>query len=288
MPGFNHVLLTRFNLPTPGLESLIRAHDGWLRERIELFERYCAPSVAHQTHPDLDWLVYFDPESPQWLMKRLRPLVDRGLFRPVYRSAVTMPDLVSDIRETVREKREVLVTTNLDNDDGLAVDFSERLATVSTSHPQAVLYFARGLVKNSDGLHLLTDRRNAFVSVWESWDSPVTSWSEYHNEFARIMPAIELDGRPGWLQVVHGSNVSNRVRGRLVSPDGFRALFGDMLDDVAEPSLFELGKDLLLLNPARTVRDSTRAAARRSALRLLGKERYGQAKLKLRVVRRTG
>ncbi|MDN5763584.1 MAG: hypothetical protein L0H41_14875, partial [Microlunatus sp.] len=68
----------------------------------------------------------------------------------------------------------------------------------------------------------------------------------------------------------------------------FRALFGDMLDAVAEPSLFELGKALLLLHPARTVRDSTRAAARRSALRLLGKERYGQAKLKLRVVRRTG
>jgi hypothetical protein len=26
----DHVLLTRFNLPSRGLESLIRAKDGWL------------------------------------------------------------------------------------------------------------------------------------------------------------------------------------------------------------------------------------------------------------------
>ncbi len=42
----DHVLLTRFNLPTPGVEGLIRAREGWLQDRIELFELYCAPSVA--------------------------------------------------------------------------------------------------------------------------------------------------------------------------------------------------------------------------------------------------
>ena len=45
----DHVLLTRFNLPSKGHESLVRAQENWLRNRVVLFERYCLPSVAAQT-----------------------------------------------------------------------------------------------------------------------------------------------------------------------------------------------------------------------------------------------
>lgn len=273
------MLLTRFNLPTPGIESLIRAREGWLRERVVLFERYCAPSVAGQTHPNLDWIVYFDPQSPDWLVQRLRPLAEAGLFRPVYRSAVTVPELVSDVREVVRDKQDVLITTNLDNDDGLALDFSERLIAMRLDHPRAAVYMSRGLIKSPGGVYLRRDPRNAFVSVREPWDSPVTSWGQYHNEFHRVMPTVEIGGQPGWLQVVHGSNVSNRVRGRLVAPQAYPDLFGHSLDDSARPSRWELGADAIVRHPTRTVRDAGRALLRRAGLGLLGKEGYGRAKL---------
>lgn len=60
----SHVFVTRFNLPTPGPESLVRAQEGWLRNRWELFCRYTVPSMRAQTSCDYDWLIYFDPESP--------------------------------------------------------------------------------------------------------------------------------------------------------------------------------------------------------------------------------
>ncbi len=287
MQGTDHFILTRFNLPTPGLESRIRARDGWLRERVELFLHYCAPSVERQGDPDLRWLVYFDPESPRWLMDRLAPLVDRGLFTPVYRTTVSTEDLVSDLRGAVPHPSPVLLTTNLDNDDALSVDACRRLAAVDSADPKAVIYLKNGLIKSPDGLYLRTDRRNAFVSVRETWDAPVTSWSEYHNEFPRVMPAIEVGGGPAWLQVVHGSNVSNRVRGRLVSPRRYRELFGDQLDDVAEPAGSDVVRDLLVRVPARSLRDAGRSAVRRSALGLLGKDRYGQVKLRLASLRRS-
>src|SRR6185312_5627395 len=63
----NHVLLTRFNLPSAGVQELIRAKDGWLRGRVALFERYTVPSVQAQTTQDFTWLIYFDPASPTWL-----------------------------------------------------------------------------------------------------------------------------------------------------------------------------------------------------------------------------
>jgi hypothetical protein len=285
----DHILLTRFNLPTSGVEGVIRAREGWLRNRVELFEHYCAPSVAAQTRP-VGWIIYFDPESPAWKLDRLAPLVERGLFRPIYRASVSDEELVSDLRETVPSPQSVLLTTNLDNDDGLASDFSERLIATRCAHDRAALYVTRGLVKSPRGLFLRRDPVNAFPSVRESWDAPVTAWSEYHNEFPRVMPSIQVAGGPGWLQVVHGENVSNRVRGRLVSPGAYAGRFGDMLDDVAEPSRADRWKDGALYRPGRVVRDTTRATTRTTALRLLGKERYSDAKLALvrsqRAVRR--
>lgn len=274
----DHVILTRFNLPTPGVEGAIRAREGWLQNRVELFELYCAPSVANQTCP-VSWIVYFDPESPDWLFERFSPLVERGLFRPIMRASVDQGELLSDIRDTVPERGDDLITTNLDNDDGLAVDFCERLGSVATPHRRVAIYAPLGLVKSSDGVFLRTDRRNAFCSVREPWQGAITAWAEYHNEFARIMPVVELEGPPAWLQVVHGANVSNRVRGRLVSSLPYKARFGTMLDDARVPTSTDLARDVFFRLPLRATRDGARSAVRVAGLRLLGKDRYQQSKL---------
>jgi putative rhamnosyltransferase len=276
----DHVVLTRFNLPSHGVEGMIRAREGWLRQRVELFETYTIPSVASQTLP-LTWLVYLDPESPSWLLERLAPWARRGLFRPVLRASVSGEELVSDIVEAAPRRGDFLVTTNLDNDDGVASDLSARLASVSDPRPRIAIYLTRGLVKSGDQLYLRTDRRNAFCSVRETWDDPVTAWSEYHNELGSAMPVLELGGAPAWLQVVHGNNVSNRVRGRLVAPAAYRDRFAGLLDDARAPSASELVADRYLRRPARELRDGARSAARVAGLRLLGKDRYSRAKVAL-------
>lgn len=281
VPGLDHVILTRFNLPTGGVEGLVRAREGWLRERIDLFERYCAPSVAAQQGVDVTWIVYLDPASPGWLLDRMAPYAERGLLHPVLREVVGVAELREDIAAVVGTPGDVLLTTNLDNDDGLAVDFCARLAAVATDEARVALYATRGLVLSDDGLFLLRDRRNAFCSVRENWDDPVTSWSEYHNELHRVMPVVEIDGPPAWLQVVHGGNVSNRVRGRLVDPAGHRSAFAVPLD-VREPARRDLLVDRAVRAPARRLRDGSRAATRRAGLRVLGKDRYAAAKAALR------
>ncbi len=108
------------------------------------------PSLAAQTRPDFDWLVYLDPESPAWLVERIRVLASDGLFRPVYRATIDKDELVQDIRDTVRPRGDVLITTNLDNDDALAADALERIASVCSGEPRAVVYLSRGLVKSPE------------------------------------------------------------------------------------------------------------------------------------------
>ena len=54
---------------------------------------------------------------------------------------------------------------------------------------------------------------------------PLTCWSDWHNQLGRHMDVVEVEGEPGWLQVIHGANVSNRVRGTMTDPARYRALF---------------------------------------------------------------
>ncbi|MEC5184921.1 hypothetical protein RCH12_002392 [Cryobacterium sp. MP_3.1] len=267
----DHVLITRFNLPTPGPEGRLRQREGWLTGRADLFEKYCLPSVRAQTNQNFRWLVYLDPDSPEWLIQRLAPYVRDQVFEPIYRAAVTPAIILDDIRAGRTTPSADLLTTNLDNDDGLAADFVDRLQRIPPSGPRSALYLASGLILGPDGLFLRVDKLNAFCSVRETWNDPVTCWADWHTLLPRSMPSVAVSGPPAWLQVVHGSNVSNRVRGRLVASSGYAALFPTLPTDLDQPTRTDLLRDRLWSGPARLLRESSRAAVKSTLLFLVGK-----------------
>jgi hypothetical protein len=275
--NLDHVLLTRFNLPTGGVEGLIRAREGWLRERVGLFEAYCAPSVHSQTCQDFRWIIYFDPDSPEWLndwISRNAP----GRFTPVFRSSVSSDDVVIDIRTFLGGGSSMLVTSNIDNDDSFALDFVERIQSAASPTERTALYITCGLIKNGTRIYLRRDTRNAFCSVIESWESPSTCWCDWHNLLGNSMKVVQLDGDPGWLQVVHGRNVSNRVRGRLVSPSRYVRLFPGFFDDVAPVPLRARASDVIFAQPARSLKEAGRAVVKGIAMKVFGKEGLSRAK----------
>ncbi|AXJ09295.1 glycosyltransferase [Arthrobacter sp. PM3] len=268
----DHVILTRFNLPSEGAESTVRAKEGWLRTRVELFERYCLPSVENQTVRSFNWVIYFDPQSPEWLKARIDKLSRGSVFTPIYRARVSQAELVTDLRAVTGAKAPRLLTTNLDNDDGLASDFVARLQQVPVGEQRAAIYLVHGLIRSGTGLYLRTDRANAFCSVQEDWHSAQTCWADWHNLLGRTMNVIEIGGDPAWLQVIHGTNVSNRIRGRLTTVEAFEPLFGALLDGAVNPGRAALARDLLVARPGRYARDLGREALKRAAMSVLGKE----------------
>lgn len=268
----DHVLLTRFNLPTEGVESLVRAQDGWLRNRQILFERYCLPAVASQTEQNFKWIIYFDTQSPEWLCTRIAELERLGLFTAIYRDEVPHDVLVEDIRKVTGASGDVLLTSNLDNDDGLAVDFVYRLQTAVKDDERVAMYLVNGLIQQGGNLYLRKDPINAFCSVAESWNGPSTCWSDWHTKLGRQMRVIRLGGAPGWLQVIHSGNVSNRVRGFRVSPRSYIKGFAVGVDEVAEPSVWDKLVDRWVLGPARSSRDSVRKLGKNLILSVAGKK----------------
>ncbi|OMH23859.1 hypothetical protein BKD30_10840 [Tersicoccus phoenicis] len=281
----DHVLLTRFNLPSPGVESLVRAKEGWLRNRQSLFERYCLPSVRAQVQRSFHWIIYLDVQSPDWLKNRITELSHDGLFVPIYREEVPRDDLLKDIRAVTGAAGDVLLTTNLDNDDAVAVDFVARLQKGVAGTARRALYLTNGLIMQTDALYRHRDVSNAFCSVAESWNAPVTCWSDWHNRLEYSMPATRLHGAPGWLQVVHGGNVSNRVRGVRVRPDRYTALFPSVVATMPQPRSRDLWMDQLVRSRVRLLRDGARAVAKRTILQVGGKA--GLDRIKVLVAGRT-
>jgi hypothetical protein len=268
----DHVLLTRFNLPSPGAESLIRAKDGWLRGRLELFESYCLPSVRRQTNQNFHWIMYFDPESPSWLTDRISVLNKDAVFTAIYRAEVSNAELLQDLEAVCGTRGHELITTNLDNDDGLAADFVARVQNAGSDGSRTAIYLASGLVRCGANLYLRTDRTNAFCSVREEWDGARTCWTDWHNLLGRSMKVKEVHGGPAWLQLVHDSNVSNRVRGRRVPAAPYGDVFSGLLVGVSDFSHGEQFRDWALGVPYRSVREAGRSMLKMIALNVLGKD----------------
>jgi hypothetical protein len=275
----DHVLLTRFNLPSDSAERVIRAKQGWLQERVELFERYCIPSVQSQTNKDFHWIIYFDPESPSWLKDLIRLHQSLGIYRPFFRSSVGRDELLTDIRLAIGNPRSEVITSNLDNDDALAVDFTERIRSAGRKGDRTAIYLSTGLIKYEDRLYIFEDPRNGFCSVRESWAAPVGCWCDWHNFLSERMPVIEIGEAPGWLQVIHGRNVSNRIRGARVSPFSYVKRFPGLINDVRVPNTRDIVLELAVWRPARFMKETSRAAAKAAALKLVGREGLTRAKL---------
>jgi hypothetical protein len=276
-----HFVLTRFNLPSRGPESLIRAKPDWLRNRVELFRRYTVPSVLAQDTQDFNWIIYFDLESPPWLMDQIDADRAAGTYIPIFTESVDRQRLLADLRLHTPGTARRLITTNLDNDDGLAVTFLRRVQAADPGTGRHAIYLADGLIKSGSDLFARTDRHNAFCSVAEDRDEAVTCWSEWHNLLAEHMPATVVRGDPGWLQVIHGANVSNRARGTLTSPVPHLPHYPGLLEDVSIPSRTNLASERYLHAPLRTAREIARAGVKFIIVKAAGKNGLDRVKLML-------
>jgi len=253
----DHVILTRFNLPSPDYEERVRNKPRWLEERFEVFQRYCLPCVAQQSSKNFKWIIYFDPASPAWAKEVIQNYERQGLFYPRFRTEVHRNDLLSDIRQLFPVRSARLLTTSLDNDDMIAKDFVHRLQAyaVRDTSGRVALNFPRGYAYAEGRFYQHFDKSNAFASMLEPWDAAITIWCDWHIRLASHATLIQIDNLPAWAQVIHARNVSNRIRGWLVDPAIPLKVFDVPATEVQRVNFFaralDFGKYLLLRSPRR-------------------------------------
>ena len=262
---FTHVIMTRFNVARPNRHDPMRLDPGWLAGRFELFEKYCLPSVAAQAGENFTWMIYFDADTPQPLRDRVEACRRVYPFVAYYGGTVSAAFWPASVAETLGQKTPQktpwLLTTRFDNDDALAGDFVARLqAAVAAAAPPArgSWNFPRGFVLEGGKLYALTHMANPFASWLEPWGEKTrTAISINHLKMTRVAPVTQVEGGAAWLQVVHGGNVSNKVRGRRVPPAEARGRFpASAVADLRAASGLEIALENLVLTPIRSARDT--------------------------------
>lgn len=267
-----HFIVTRFNLPTPGLEQKLRASANWLEDRFRLFEQFCLPSVKSQTVRDFKWLIYFDPQSPDWAMDKIRCHRAEEFYVPLFRERVMRDDLLNDIAAAAGQKISRLLTTRLDNDDLIVRDFIERLqrkARALSEMPRVALNFPNGFTYANGFLHHHIDKSSAFASLLEDWEDARTIWVDMHTKLRHHAPVLQMDDVPAWIQVIHGSNVSNRVRGRLVNARVAAAAFPPLATELKTTRPSDIAKDTLKHYLVRVPREGIRLIGKFASNQLL-------------------
>ncbi|WP_119166859.1 glycosyltransferase [Algihabitans albus] len=258
-----HFILTRFNVlrvkqtqaDAPGLD--------WLTHRFDLFERFCLPSVLNQNETNFRWLIYFDEKTPDQFQERVRSYSDRRIL-PIFvpPGGATLDKVKAHIRSELAEQTPWLLTTRLDNDDAIARDFCSRLrGSVTSLEPQA-LNFSNGVIYADGRVFRHSDRSNAFISALERTSNFETAWHGFHTEVSKFLPVKQIDSPPMWIQVVHDRNISNIVRGRLLSDAEGLDRFAVKLAQTKSPSKAALFLDRMMLANYRQLRDRLIRAAK--------------------------
>lgn len=276
-----HVFMTRFNLPANRVERSIFSPE-WLEGRMHLFEAYTVPSVRAQTREGLGWVVYLDQlGTPDWLRARMAELSEELPLRPIYLDRPLDRQMIHQhVREVSDRTDGRVITSNLDNDDGLAADFVDRVRQLTPSSGTAALYLVHGLILHREKVYLRRDPDNAFSAVVDDIGSADfrTCWAGVHNQLESLMPALRDAGPPGWLQVVHGANVSNRVGGRLSDPATYADRFPGLIEDLPPLSARDRLRDLAA-SPCRVGRDRLVRPAASALRRVVGPRRFEAIKL---------
>lgn len=221
MTTVEHLILTRFSVKLLGADTEEGFSREWLRERLRLFEDYPLASLRAQTRQDFRWLVFCDPSTDRECIDALRVHSKsvRGL-EIVFADSGLFDHLGDRVREAVSPSADVVLTTRLDSDDALHVDAVRILAEYAqdfaeTTLPSLVVNFPRGYQLDTVKRRLYERYylRSPFLTLIEHKRArPLdTVLLKQHTQVSNHVLTHQDISIVGWLQVIHGSNVANRI-----------------------------------------------------------------------------
>ena len=214
MVGFQHFILTAFNIDFNLKPRTLIIGEEYLEKRFDLFEKVCLPSVASQSCQNFKWLVFFDNETPTQFKERVGKLQQQENFIAVY----TQPSVTQDIwRNTVQEylaeDTQFVITSNLDNDDAIGKDFINLVQNNFSQQDFEFINFPFGYMLREDGLFLREYFSSPFLSLIEQLDNILTCKAIPHHLLQKLstqgVQVNQIVSQPMWLQIVHDTNVKN-------------------------------------------------------------------------------
>ena len=248
MKNYNHFIITIFNVKRPkpifksawrklhhklqrkefilngqkvqnNPETPIGLNEEYLGTRFRLFEKFCFPSVVSQANQNFKWLVFFDSRTPDNCKKRIGKYSEYSNFVPIYVDEFNSTTLRKAIADNLTDAPEYLITSNLDNDDAISRDYVQLVQREFNEQKNTAITFPYGYVwkEPSGKLYLREYLSNPFISLIESAENFKTVYhiphQDYLPKYAKTGLIKPIKTHPTWMQVIHGSNLRNRIEG---------------------------------------------------------------------------
>ena len=217
---FDHVLLTRFSaVLAPGLPP---QDEDWLYYRLGFFVDACLPSVlSQQGAAPFDWLVLLDDRCSERFRAEVEALAD-GAFTPVWSHEPFRRNGFAEHVLATGADRPHLITTRIDSDDAMAVDFMASVQAQFAGQERLFVSFPRGVqIDRSGAVYRADILSNPFLSLIErrrEGEAPLTVFAAKHARARGTAPVREVAAPVMWAQVLHGRNLANIATGPRVHP----------------------------------------------------------------------
>lgn len=209
--GVRQVVVTFFNRRFDNVFSKA-LDESWLHTRWDLFQKYTVASLRNETVQNFDWVVPFHERSPEWLRVAARRL---SLPCRVHLSFDQGP--INGLATTESLQNDVFLVTRLDSDDGLHALALERIAKAFARYGEE--FDAYGFEvgyqydERTQRLALMNTSSPPFGTrvYFPPVRDPVDSGPEHHR-WPDLFRYKDIScGDPIFLQVVHRSNLANRI-----------------------------------------------------------------------------
>lgn len=252
--NFEQYLLTRFCVNVwqgangSGFKTVFgrdfpMAPDAWMEHRLDLFERFCAPSIANQDEKNFVWLLFVDPLTPQKYLDEIKRIVGDSVEMILLKADRTLMTFAPSgsvaskaIKARLKKETEWVLTSRADNDDMLDRQYIQLIQQRATAEQRKLIIdIPHGYLYRPPNELQLRHHTNGspFVSFLEPAIGPIkTVISVQHTQTGKLGPMVTIGGRR-WIRTYHEGNAASRwTAGKLVPFDA--AMLGDRFGYQAE------------------------------------------------------
>ena len=204
---FEQYILTRFN--TPFLADPSRClKPSFIEGRLGYFRRFCLQAMKAQTVQDFRWIVWMHKRTPGRFVEQMKSLLNQDNFQ----LALTDEYGAEYIQRFMRQQRismPWLVTSRIDSDDAVAVDYVEVI--------QEIIRTKREFINYSEGFEWQQGRIQPYHCShigFQSYVEPIeecrTVYQVPHYETAKVGLVRQYSEKPMWIWVTSHENLCER------------------------------------------------------------------------------
>jgi hypothetical protein len=232
---FFHFLITQFNLrnfPKSSYEDEDSEQwADWTRERINIFNKFCLPSILNQSKNNFTWLIFFDTSTRTEFNPFINNIKNHKFIKICFCNGYQefYKKYMEEVHSRIPEYCQWIITTRLDNDDVLHRNAIKVIQNNFVAKEKYLISLASGYILdlNRNVLAHYFYPMSPFISLIESvsknnigiFDRPHSQWQtlrlflwkEIYFEFFRKSKRSSrfILKQPLWIQLFHGKNVSN-------------------------------------------------------------------------------